>query len=443
MQIDRTIIQPFGQTRKIRHHKAHLWGGILLLSFWFYELVSHILPLIFLRMQLKNQIKNSKKVLVFSDNLDETNGIAINSRQVIHYLKGLGKEIDLMGIAFHNKNGGGIEKCGTLLLPQVYSMDQVGYAESELAIPCISSFIDWVKNNPVQIVEIETPSSGGMMIAICAKILGIRVISHYRTDIFAYSDLLVESKLLIKFIKTWVSLFNKWTSPIIVPSKYFIGKLQTESGLRADQIRYLERGIPLQNFSPAKNQGLWTQYFPTGMGRTRFIYVGRISKEKELELLIKIWPKLNSNAVEFLVVGHGPFLEEMKTLCLPYDNIQFTGKLSGEPLASLYAEADYFLFPSGTDTFGNVVVEALASGTPALVSDWGGPCDIVEEDCGWILPFRDQELWYNALLSASHCPRESEEYQHKSKAALERSKVFQIERAALILWEFYQEILDV
>lgn len=440
MNIDRTIIRPLGRTRPIRHQSAHIWGGTLLICLWFWEMLIHIPRLLSMRFQLRKALSQSERVVVFSDNLDEINGIAINSRQVIHYLQSQGKAIDLMGIAFHNKAHGGVEACGTLLLPQVYSMDQVGYPESELAIPCVSSFLDWIQSNTPKIVEIETPSSGGMMIAMCAKILGIQVISHYRTDIFAYSDLLVKSKLLVKFIKTWVSLFNQWTAPIIVPSTYFIQKLQIESKLKEHQIKYLERGIPLQNFSPNKNKGLWNQFFPEAQDRTRFLYVGRVSKEKELDLLLDLWPSLPSS-VELLVVGHGPFLQEMQARAAQWKNIQFSGKLSGDTLASIYAEGDYFIFPSGTDTFGNVVVEALASGTPALVSDWGGPRDIVSDESGWVIEFRSIQAWSQALQHCAQIHRLSPEYKQRSEACIERSKLFQIENAAMILWNFYQEIL--
>lgn len=438
---DRSFHSPLGRQKRFFHQRAHLWGGFWLIFFWFWELGIHLPRLFALRAKLKKQNRNVGHVVIFSDNLDETNGIAINARQVVEYLRDQGKDLVLMGIAFHTRSGGFVEKCGTHLLPQIYSMEQVGYDESELAIPCVDSFCDWIEVNPTDLIEIETPSSGGMMIMAVAKILGIRVISHYRTDIFAYSDLLVTSKLLVKFIKSWVSVFNKMTAPIIVPSTYFVDKLHQESGLTKEQIRYLERGIPLNNFNPNKNMDLWKEYFPHSHG-TKFLFVGRISKEKELVFLLDLWRQfVADHQGELLIVGQGPFLAEMKGLAKDIPQIAFSGKLMGNELASIYAEADYFIFPSGTDTFGNVVVESLASGTPAIVSDWGGPRDIVDTHSGWVLPFRDENKWLTQMITCHEIRQNMDSYVQYSRAAEERSKHFKLENAAQILWNFYQEVL--
>jgi len=104
--------------------------------------------------------------------------------------------------------------------------------------------------------------------------------------------------------------------------------------------------------------------------------VGRISREKDLEVLIKACDLLAATHphIRPLIVGDGPFLEEMKRL-LP--RACFTGYLAGIDLARAYASADLFVFPSTTDPFGNVVIEAQASGLPCIVSDVGGPVELI------------------------------------------------------------------
>ena len=113
------------------------------------------------------------------------------------------------------------------------------------------------------------------------------------------------------------------------------------------------------------------------------LFVGRISKEKNLDTLVASTRKLADwkLAVRPLFVGDGPYLSEMKRL-LP--DALFTGYLRGEELADAYASADFFVFPSTTDTFGNVVLEAQASGLPVIVSDVGGPRDLVSAWQGWL-----------------------------------------------------------
>jgi glycosyltransferase involved in cell wall biosynthesis len=106
------------------------------------------------------------------------------------------------------------------------------------------------------------------------------------------------------------------------------------------------------------------------------LFVGRVSKEKNLDLLVTAMRRLTKSGatVRPVIVGDGPYMPEMKRLL---GDAIFTGYLAGEDLARAYASADFFVFPSTTDTFGNVILEAQASGIPAIVSDVGGPRDLV------------------------------------------------------------------
>ena len=93
--------------------------------------------------------------------------------------------------------------------------------------------------------------------------------------------------------------------------------------------------------------------------------------------------------MQLFVVGHGPYSE---ALAKSLPEAFFTGYLAGEELATAYASADMFVFPSTTDTFGNVIIEAQASGLPVVVSDSGGPKELVEDGAnGLITKSRDVE----------------------------------------------------
>ncbi len=106
------------------------------------------------------------------------------------------------------------------------------------------------------------------------------------------------------------------------------------------------------------------------------LYVGRISKEKNLDLLAEAYRTLRASMdqAHLVVVGDGPYLADMHQTLegLP---CTFTGVLKGDDLVAAYASSDVFVFPSTTDTFGNVVLEAQACGLPVIVSDQGGPCE--------------------------------------------------------------------
>ncbi len=154
--------------------------------------------------------------------------------------------------------------------------------------------------------------------------------------------------------------------------------------------KLMQRGINTTQFSP--------QFRNRTPDDTAFVlgFVGRLSVEKNVALLVRIREQLLAAGISnfrFLIVGHGvqePWLRQH----LP--NAEFPGVLHGEALSTAYANMDLFVFPSHTDTFGNVVLEALSSGVPAVVTPDGGPRYIVEEGkTGFVA---DDENFANTIL---------------------------------------------
>jgi glycosyltransferase involved in cell wall biosynthesis len=147
----------------------------------------------------------------------------------------------------------------------------------------------------------------------------------------------------------------------------------------------MPRGVDAALFNPARRTR-------SPQDRERVLgFVGRLSVEKNIALLVQIQHELDAMGLDdyrFLIVGHGgdeAWLRER------LHRAEFTGVLRGEALSAAYANMDLFVFPSHTDTFGNVVLEALASGVPAIVTPDGGPCTIVRDhQTGRIVP--DEEF---------------------------------------------------
>jgi glycosyltransferase involved in cell wall biosynthesis len=173
---------------------------------------------------------------------------------------------------------------------------------------------------------------------------------------------------------------------VFVPSRSTAQELIAK-GIRSERIKLFPRGVDLRRFHPSKrNPRFLRERFHLG-GDVKLLYVGRISKEKNLHLLGEVFRALSQsgNDVQLMIVGDGPYLGELRdsmkgTPCV------FTGYLEGEDLAAVYASCDLFIFPSTTDTFGNVVLEAQASGIPVVVTDSGGPCEnILPEETGLVV----------------------------------------------------------
>ena len=129
--------------------------------------------------------------------------------------------------------------------------------------------------------------------------------------------------------------------------------------------------------------------------------MGRVSKEKNLELLADTFIEVADTgfACSLVIIGDGPYRKEMEERLSGYP-VLFTGFLSGEELARGYASADLFVFPSATDTFGNVVLEAQASGLPVIVSDEGGPKELMTDgETGIVVRAGSREDLLDAIIS--------------------------------------------
>ena len=444
----RTVTSTFRKMFSFKHQPPGNLRTGMIPPIVFGSLILNIPKLLKLRSYLKKERKqhpaDDVRILFYSDNLDETNGIANNLRNVIPYMRAHGMHAFLAGNAFNSRPCGVVENSYCLLLPRLFSMEQLGYANSELAIPRIGPVLRLLKRYPVDLIEFETPSPGAWLVCFCAKVAGIKVFSHYRTDVPTYTKTLVKAKWMFHFVLWLMKIFYGMTKPVVSPCKDYADILTSQLKIPANQVQILPRGLPLEKFSQdLRGKGTWEKYSDSANRKVRFSFIGRISKEKNLEFLNGVWKKFASkhSDVELMYVGYGWYLEEIKKFFEGDNSVHFAGEQGGETLASLYADSDFFLFPSVTDTFGNVVVEAMSTGTPAIVSNYGGPHDIVmDEAAGRILPI-DEDAWLNAL---EECRRiyleEPATYAKMRETAHERSLKYTMESSTKAQFEFFRKL---
>ena len=203
------------------------------------------------------------------------------------------------------------------------------------------------------------------------------MVGIYHTDLPQYIQYYTEDEAMEATAWRYLRWFYEQMDMIYVPSRVYQQQLVAKS-FDPKKLRLFPHGADAEAFHPRYRDPLWWQRFGVN-GGPKVLYVGRIAKEKDLDVLIQVYQQLASRRPEstLVVVGDGPFLQQMKE-GLPYPNVIFTGFLRGEELSRAYASSDLFVFPSTTDTFGNVVLEAMASGLPVVVSDKGGPKEIVQ-----------------------------------------------------------------
>ena len=203
------------------------------------------------------------------------------------------------------------------------------------------------------------------------------------------------------FLWKYLLWFYEQADCVFVPSQSTAAEL-AEKGLRPEKLRLTPRGVDLKRFHPAKRNGFLESRHQLREG-LKILYVGRVSKEKNLPLLVRIFKSLSRQRddLNLVVVGEGPYYAEMQQELQGTQTI-FTGYLTGDDLAAVYASCDLFLFPSTTDTFGNVVLEAQASGIPVIVSDVGGPREnVIPGETGLVVAATEESLTRAVLESVA------------------------------------------
>ena len=235
--------------------------------------------------------------------------------------------------------------------------------------------MDIVEREGFTRIHISTPGTVGLLELLIARLLNLPAAGTYHTDIPQYVRSLTNDEFLEQAAWNYMIWFYGQMEEVMVPSAGTRQQLQSR-GLPPERIKPLPRWVDTDSYSPGMcNPNFWKG---RGLGTMVLLYVGRISREKGLELLVDAFRKLvdDGAAIALAVIGDGPYREEMEAALCGYPSL-FTGYLAGEQLQMGYASADLFVFPSATDTFGNVVLEAQASGLPVIVSDEGGPRELM------------------------------------------------------------------
>jgi phosphatidylinositol alpha 1,6-mannosyltransferase len=184
----------------------------------------------------------------------------------------------------------------------------------------------------------------------------------------------------------------------LYPPSESMAAILREEGI-AQNMQVWSRGVDTERFNPSRRDLAWRRSLGIADDDVVVTYVGRLVKEKNTALLTRVFGDLKRRGIRFrpMVVGNGPEEAGMRA-ALP-DGI-FTGFLNGEPLACAYASSDVFVFPSESETFGNVTLEAMASGLPAVCADASGSRNLVVEGVtGFLVSARDEPLFIDRIAT--------------------------------------------
>ena len=255
------------------------------------------------------------------------------------------------------------------------------YPELKLGLPSKKTLVKtWTLRRP-DVVHIATEGPLGWSALQAAKVLKLPVTSDFRTNFQSYSKHYGVGWLR-KPIVAYLRKFHNATACTMVPTRELMRTL-SENGFV--NLKVVSRGVDTKLFNISKrDKSLRSSWGATEKTKV-LISVGRMAPEKNLEQVLKTYEALKHTDQEFklVMVGDGPLKDQFQQR---YPDIIFPGMLSQPNLAVYYASSDLFVFPSQTETFGNVTLEALASGIPVLAFDCAAARDWVQTGInGWLV----------------------------------------------------------
>ena len=319
------------------------------------------------------EVLQNRKRAWFTDTLDDVNGVATTIRKMTAAGVAAGEQLIVMtsrrrlnvtDIPIKN-----FRPIGEFELPE--------YELQRLSFPPIMQILDYIQREQFTEIIISTPGPMGLTGLLAAKMLNLQTSGIYHTDIPEYVRILTDDRFLESLAWSYMHWLYGQVDTVFVNSEQY-RKCWIDRGFAPEKLKILPRGLDTDLFTPTRRDlTFWSSSSANGK-EVRLLYVGRISKEKDLDVLANAYRKIRQSGqpVKLYLVGHGPYTEALAA-ALP--DAVFLGYLKGEALAKAYASADVFVFPSTTDTFGNVILEAQASGLPVIVSDLGGPKELVDD----------------------------------------------------------------
>ena len=256
------------------------------------------------------------------------------------------------------------------------------YRDVQWAFPRLRDVVDDLARFDPDVVHLATEFSLGVVGVKAARQLRLPVIASAHTDYDQYAARYGVPWALRAgwhYLRWFYNQANRVLCPSRIYEEHLHGHGVTHTGLWS-------RGVDPEVFSPRFRSAGYRARFGAGQGDLLVTYIGRLAREKNLDLLLEAWDMIapERGAAQLVLVGQGPLEEEIRRREIP--GVHVPGLLHGRELAEAYASADLFAFPSATETFGNSLLEAMGSGLPSLVAAAGGVLEFAEHgENAWLV----------------------------------------------------------
>jgi glycosyltransferase involved in cell wall biosynthesis/predicted metal-dependent phosphoesterase TrpH len=316
-------------------------------------------------------LSKEKAKLVTRDQQTQRVALVADAIGSMHGVTRVLQEIRNRGVGGYEVEVIGTDPAVDRRLAAVAEVEMPFYPGLQIGLPTIPSLVETLAEGRYDLVHVCSPGPAGIGAALLARVMGIPVVGSYHTELASYAGLRSGDPALEAGMRFALGCFYGGCDVVLSPSSATDESLQTV-GIDADNILRWGRGVDIDRFNPALRT---RNRFP---GEINVMYSGRLTKEKGAHLLAEAFIRAHerNKQLHLVIAGGGP--EEGAVRERLGDRATFLGWIDGEEYARAYASADIFLFASRTDTFGQVILEAQASGLPVVAVAEGGPLELVE-----------------------------------------------------------------
>ncbi len=309
------------------------------------------------------------RVALFTGNYNHiADGVSLTLNRLVGYLERVGVHVLVFGPSIEDPP---IDHAGTFV--EVPSLPFFRRSEYRMSTHFPKAQKVQLEAFQPNLVHIATPDALGLRARSWARRRGLPLVSTYHTHFSSYLSY-YRMDALVGALWWYLRWFYKDCEHLYVPTPSMATVLEGQ-GIQ-DNVRIWPRGVETHRFHPGKRDLAWRRSLGFADDEVVITYVSRLVVEKGTAVYADAINKLTARGIPHrsLVVGDGPTRADMEA-ALP--NTVFTGYMGGDDLARAYASSDIFLFPSASETFGNVTVEAMASGIPAICANATGSKSLV------------------------------------------------------------------
>jgi glycosyltransferase involved in cell wall biosynthesis/predicted metal-dependent phosphoesterase TrpH len=333
-----------------------------------------------------NPVEGPKRIALIADAIGGVHGVS-HTIERIRELGVPGYDVEVIGT----------DRDVDRRLPAVAEVEIPFYAGLEIGVPSLPGMVEVLAEGRFDLVHATAPGPAGVVATLIARIMELPLLGSWHTELGVYAGMRSSSPQLEQGMHMALSLFYRQCGRVLSPSPASDESL-ARLGVERERIGRWGRGVDTSRFDPALREA---DLYP---GEIKVLYAGRLTKEKGIDMLADSFLRAREAdpRLHLLLAGGGPE-EEMLRQRLG-DAATFLGWLGGDDLPRAYASADIFLFCSRTDTFGQVLVEAGASGVPAVAVAEGGPTSIVVDGETGRLCDPDPEMLAAAVLQMADAP---------------------------------------